>query len=82
MGAGPLGFLLAHEALRRLFRAWKGGEPVLATRGARSGSGRIWFEPERARTVDARDYLYSFLLGLAMLLAVMPAMAEMIARNP
>jgi hypothetical protein len=81
IAAGPLAFLVGHGALRHLFRRWKGEEPVLATRGSASASGgRAFFEPAEPRTVGWRDYLYSFLLGLAMLLCVSPALADIIVR--
>lgn len=71
---GPLVFLTLHHVLRRVFLRWKGEEPVLCYHPRREGDrSRFRYEPERTDRVTVLDYLYSFLVGAAMLLSVLPA---------
>lgn len=79
--AGPLAFLLLHAGLRRFFAAVKGGEPVLAYHASvrTSGSSRLFFEPDAERRLSGWDYAYSFLVGVAMLVSVAPALSEIVA---
>ncbi|NIP59639.1 MAG: hypothetical protein GWM92_15030 [Gemmatimonadetes bacterium] len=83
VAAGSLIFLLLQRLLRAAFRRWKGDEPVLVATGARGTArgGRIFHEPGADRRVTALDYLFSFLLGVAMLISAAPAIAEIVERS-
>lgn len=69
--AGPLAFLLGAMLLRRAFRRWKGEEPIMAYVPRQSGP-----------RPGLLDFVYSLLLGLAMLLAVMPAIMSLPRTGP
>lgn len=83
VAAGPLFFLLLHRLLRAAFRRWKGDEPVLVATGGwgTARGGRIFHEPGAERRVTLLDYLFSFLLGVAMLISAAPAIAEIVERS-
>lgn len=77
VAAGAPAFLVVHRVLRAAFRRWKGDEPILAGAGDPT-TGRFFYEVEQPRRLEWRDYVYSFLLGLGMLLAAMPAMERLV----
>lgn len=79
---GPLGFLALHHLLRWVFLRWKGDEPVLCFQASPGRRSQFWYEPERTHRVTGLDYLYSFLVGAAMLLSLTPAMHTFVAGGP
>lgn len=83
VASGPLAFLLLAALLRRAVLPLKGDEPVLLfTPDAWQGrSSRAFFEPEASRHVTGWDIAYTLLVGLGMLLAAAPAMAEIVQRS-
>lgn len=83
VASGPLAFLLLAELLRRAVLRLKGGEPVLLfTPDAWQGRARrAFFEPDASRRVSGWDVAYTLLVGLGMLLAAAPAMAEIVRRS-
>jgi len=58
----------------------KGGEPVLTYHASvrTSGASRLFSEPDAERRVSGWDYAYSFLVGVAMLVSVAPALREIV----
>lgn len=83
VASGPLAFLLLNELLRRAVLRLKGAEPVLLfTPEAWQGrSRRAFFEPDASRRVSGWDVAYTLLVGVGMLLAATPAMAEIVQRS-
>lgn len=83
VASGPLAFLLLHELLRRAVLRLKGGEPVLLfTPDAWQGrSRRAFFEPDAPRRRSGWDLAYTLLTGVAMLLAALPAIGEIVQRS-
>lgn len=77
VAAGAPAFLVVHRVLRAVFRRWKGDEPVLAGAGA-PGAARFFYEVEQPRRLGWRDYVYTFFLGIGMLLAALPAMERLV----
>lgn len=77
--AGPLAYLLIHQVLRATFRKWKGEEPNLVASGTGQASRRRFFyQKDSTRRVTWLDYLYTFCLGMGMLLAAAPAIRRII----
>jgi hypothetical protein len=83
VASGPLAYLLLAELLRRAVLRLKGGEPVLLfTAQAWQGRARrAFFEPDASRRVSGWDVVYTLLVGMAALLAMMPAMGEIVRRG-
>jgi hypothetical protein len=69
VAAGPLTFLLGQQLLRFGMRAWTGCEPVLMSVGVHGRGGGA---------NQAANYLYSFVVGVLMLLAVSPALGQLL----
>ncbi len=79
-GTPPLLFLAMHHVLRIAFRGATGREPSIAftVLPGRRAAPRFFFEPAVKRSTSKADYAYSFLLGLALLLATAPALGRII----
>lgn len=83
VASGPLAYLLLNELLRRAVLRWKSDEPVLLfTPDAwRGRTKRVFFEPDASRRVSGWDVAYTLLVGMGMLLAAAPAIAEIVERS-
>lgn len=81
--SGPLIFLALHAALRWGFKRLKRGEPMLlfTPEAHLGGTRRYFYEPDAPRRVSVWDYPYSLLVGMALLVSLAPAMAELIERG-
>lgn len=79
VAAGPFLYLLLHHLLRQAFRKWTGKEPNLMVTGMGDGtSRRFFYERNTIRRTNWLDFLYSFLLGISMLLSAAPAIGWVI----
>lgn len=78
--AGPLLFLAVHALLRWSFRSLSGRGPIFVSPAAAAGdpSGAGEDDPDGASGASWIDYLYSFLLGVGMLLSAAGAMSVII----
>ena len=75
VAAAPLVFLLVHHVLRSTFRRFTGEAPIVVSPGARRATGSRFFGEAVNRRVTFMDYLFTFLLGVGMLLVVGGALA-------